>query len=80
MADELTRWKQQQAQDKIRAGDKYTDEDVYKRQDQRRLKHADGCVFALSDCQQPLSVEYMVCHEQSEHSLSLIHISEKSAR
>ena len=25
MADELTRWKQQQAQDKIRAGDKYTD-------------------------------------------------------
>ena len=26
MADELTRWKQQQAQDKIRAGDKYTDE------------------------------------------------------
>ena len=27
MADELTRWKQQQAQDKIRAGDKYTDDD-----------------------------------------------------
>ena len=26
MADELTRWKQQQAQDKIRAGDKYTDD------------------------------------------------------
>ena len=26
MADELARWKQQQAQDKIRAGDKYTDE------------------------------------------------------
>ena len=25
MVDELTRWKQQQAQDKIRAGDKYTD-------------------------------------------------------
>ena len=25
MADELARWKQQQAQDKIRAGDKYTD-------------------------------------------------------
>ncbi len=25
MADELTRWKQQQAQDKLRAGDKYTD-------------------------------------------------------
>ena len=27
MVDELTRWKQQQAQDKIRAGDKYTDDD-----------------------------------------------------
>ena len=27
MADELARWKQQQAQDKIRAGDKYTDYD-----------------------------------------------------
>ena len=27
MADELTRWKQQQAQDKQRAGDKYTDDD-----------------------------------------------------
>ena len=26
MADELTRWKQQQAQDKLRAGDKYTDD------------------------------------------------------
>ena len=26
MADELARWKQQQAQDKIRAGDKYTDD------------------------------------------------------
>ena len=26
MADELARWKQQQAQDKIRTGDKYTDE------------------------------------------------------
>ena len=26
MADELTRWKQQQTQDKIRAGDKYTDD------------------------------------------------------
>ena len=26
IADELTRWKQQQAQDKIRAGDKYTDD------------------------------------------------------
>ena len=26
MVDELTRWKQQQAQDKIRAGDKYTDD------------------------------------------------------
>ena len=26
MADELTHWKQQQAQDKIRAGDKYTDD------------------------------------------------------
>ena len=26
MADELTRWKQQQAQDKQRAGDKYTDD------------------------------------------------------
>ena len=26
MADELTRWKQQQEQDKIRAGDKYTDD------------------------------------------------------
>ena len=27
MADELARWKQQQAQDKIRAEDKYTDDD-----------------------------------------------------
>ena len=26
MVDELTRWKQQQAQDKQRAGDKYTDD------------------------------------------------------
>ena len=38
--------------------------------DQRCLDYAQRCIFALSDCQQPFPVEYMVRKKQGEHSHS----------
>ncbi len=67
IADELTRWKQQQAQDKIRAGDKYIDDGfivtnefghyfeqkTFKDYYDRLLKDADIGHFTFHPCATP---------------------------